>query len=75
MILVTGANGFVGSALIERLVAEDIRVRAAVRTSAAASMLCAKYPQVDVVTVGGMARCAGGDRFGRALGVARARYA
>jgi nucleoside-diphosphate-sugar epimerase len=52
MILVTGANGFVGSALIERLVAEDIRVRAAVRTSAAASMLCAKYPQVDVVTVG-----------------------
>jgi len=52
MILVTGANGFVGSALIERLGAEGMPVRAAVRTSAAASMLRAKYPQADVATVG-----------------------
>ena len=52
MILVTGANGFVGSALIERLVTEAVPVRGAVRTSVAASMLRAKYPQIDVVTVG-----------------------
>lgn len=52
MILVTGANGFVGSALIERLAAEGMPVHAAVRTSAAASTLRAKYPQMDVVTVG-----------------------
>ena len=52
MILVTGANGFVGSALIERLVAEDMPVRAAVRAFAAASTLRAKYPQIDVATVG-----------------------
>ena len=52
MILVTGANGFVGSALIERLVAEGMPVRAAVRTSAAASILRAKYPQIDAATVG-----------------------
>ena len=52
MILVTGANGFVGSALIERLVAEGMPVRAAVRTPATASVLRAKYPQADVVTAG-----------------------
>ena len=34
MILVTGANGFVGKALIERLVAEGMPVRAAVRMPA-----------------------------------------
>ena len=34
MILVTGANGFVGSALIKRLVMEGMPVRAAVRISA-----------------------------------------
>ncbi len=52
MILVTGANGFVGSALIERFAREGIKVRAAVRTSAAASMLSTKYPLVEVFTVG-----------------------
>ena len=50
--LVTGASGFVGSALIERLVAEGVQVRAAVRTSVTASALRAKYPQIDVATIG-----------------------
>lgn len=52
MILVTGANGFVGNALIELLVAEGMSVRAAVRTSITAYALREKYPQVDVTTVG-----------------------
>lgn len=52
MILVTGANGFVGSALIERLVAEGMPVRVTVRTPVMASVLRAKYPQVDVATIG-----------------------
>jgi len=52
MILVTGASGFVGSALIERLVAEGMPVRAAVRAPATAAVLRAKYPQADVVVVG-----------------------
>ena len=52
MILITGANGFVGNALIERLVMEGMPVRAAVRTPAMASVLRAKYPQAEVVSAG-----------------------
>ena len=52
MILVTGANGFVGSALIERLVAQGVPVRAAVRAPAAAAFLRAGYPQADAAVVG-----------------------
>lgn len=52
MILVTGANGYVGSALLERLLVEGMPVRAAVRTPATLSVLRAKYPQGDVAAVG-----------------------
>ena len=51
-ILVTGANGFVGKALIERLTAEGMPVRAAVRMPATASALRAEHPQVEVVAIG-----------------------
>ncbi len=52
MILVTGANGFVGSALIQHLVTEAMPVRAMVRTLATASALRAKYPQIEMATIG-----------------------
>ena len=52
MILVTGANGFVGKALIQRFVTEGQVVRATVRTPAAASALRAEHPQVEVVAIG-----------------------
>ena len=52
MILVTGANGFVGKALIQRFVTEGQVVRATVRTPAAASALRAEHPQVEVVVIG-----------------------
>ena len=63
-ILVTGANGFIGKALIERLTAEGMPVRAAVRTPATASVLRTEHPQVSrrdwrCWPGHGMARCAG----------------
>ena len=48
-VLVTGANGFVGTALCERLVKQGIEVRAAVRTGSTASS-CS--PGVQTVEVG-----------------------
>lgn len=50
--LVTGASGFVGNALIGRLIAEDVSLRAAVRTSAVASAIRAEHPRVEVVVTG-----------------------
>lgn len=55
MILVTGANGFVGRALIERLQAEGHVVRAAVRDDVAGAAMHAVFPLLDVVTVGPIA--------------------
>lgn len=52
MILVTGANGFVGRALIERLRAGGHVVRAAVRDDVAGAAMRAAFPSLDVVTVG-----------------------
>lgn len=43
MILVTGAAGFVGGAVVRRAVADGLRVRAAVRTEAAAPIAGAEY--------------------------------
>lgn len=52
MVLITGANGFVGNALIGRLIAEDVSLRTAVRTSAVASAIRAEHPRVEVVVTG-----------------------
>lgn len=52
MILVTGANGFVGSALVARLITQGNPLRAAIRNSDAAAALRTHYPQIEVATVG-----------------------
>lgn len=54
MILVTGATGLNGSALVRRLSARGVRVRALVRNAAKAAAL-ASLPQVEIA-VGDMAR-------------------
>jgi nucleoside-diphosphate-sugar epimerase len=49
VILVTGASGFIGSALVGALVAEGDDVRAMVRSDAGAAKVAAAHPSAEVV--------------------------